>query len=348
MRSLVACVAFGVIASPLHGVAATTTQFLEEIKNDTTRLEAVANMTPEPQPTPPTVGTNNATLAKEIEKLNKRVGTVEAGASADSERVAKSAEIRYEFGKKAIAQMKSATKIIKFSETALSAEQDFAKISNLWDDTDLRNGWDTLRTYGSIGGFTIAAVGISMPDGTENKNAIGAAGTGVAAATLLLGSLLGDENGKTVKDKVAFVEFTRNAYDDLLVRRALLQGYIEQNKKLLADLETFKGTYEKASNLDEKQTKLVELESVYLRFRETLDQLPGYTGSFRRSVQHFKKTAEKVGKEKPKGKMAELDLNLSSLDTKLAKIEAEYNEEIRPIFEEETNILVLIRGVPPQ
>jgi hypothetical protein len=217
-----------------------------------------------------------------------------------------------------------------------------AKISNPWNDEELRNGFDTARDIGLAGGLALTAVGALLPDSSADlKKGLMGGGVGLASISGLTGLLFGQEKGNVIKEKIEFLEFTRNAYDDLTLRRGMIEGYLKSNDDFLARINAFQAEYKAARTDNDKDMALVKLETVYIEFQAILRQMPEYVQAFRKAVSLFK---QGVGPKPTAKQMIKLKEDLEGLDVRLVKIQERYEQRIVPILSRSTNILALIRG----
>lgn len=133
---------------------------------------------------------------------------------------------------------------VAFLSGALEAsglEQEYAAITSVWAEADFRSFYDRVRpVFDLVGlGTLTAALLVESADLPEDRQAV--LGLSVAAAvSLSVPRLLelfgiGDVVAKA-NDYVQTIEISRNAYDQLILRRKLVEGYRGPVDELLDDI----------------------------------------------------------------------------------------------------------------
>lgn len=160
---------------------------------------------------------------------------------------------------------------VAFLSGALEAsglEQEYAAITSVWAETDFRNLYDRVRpVFDLVGlGTLTAAVLVDSADLPDDGQAV--LGLSVAAAVSLsvprLLELLGigDVVAKA-NEYVQSIEISRNAYDQLILRRKLVEGYRAPVDALLDDINDNLGELEVLeSGLADRAVDAATLESL--------------------------------------------------------------------------------------
>lgn len=132
-------------------------------------------------------------------------------------------QMRYSAGRGLLRDMQGRTQFLVLAFDLLRLENMLGRTAAIWEDVSIRNTWDEVRDWGTALGGILIAVGAGVSSGEDrggSGNALLLTGGLAAALSQIVGAMGG---GSEVKEKVATIEFTRSAYDDLKNRGDLLE-----------------------------------------------------------------------------------------------------------------------------
>jgi hypothetical protein len=168
-------------------------------------------------------------------------------------------------------------------------EQTVGLGTNPWSDENFRNAADRMENWGSSLGLVAAAIAPFLGEGNDQRWLLGG-GISLAAVSKLVGSFWGQQTGGKFEEKARFVEFTRQAYDDLRSRNAVTNGYVQSNRALISEIDAFLRTkYAESSSgtTEEKKQILAAASSFLTRFDLALTQIPAMLDLYTQTIENY-------------------------------------------------------------
>jgi hypothetical protein len=216
------------------------------------------------------------------------------------------------------------------------------KTTNLWNDEQFRNEWDTVNQWGTTLGTLVGVIGSVIAarggsDSAQRDNGLWtlAGGVGIAGVAQLMGGLLGKDQGDAMKHKAQVIEFTRKAYDDLGLRIDQVETFERSNNDFLESLAAFKVKFNDpskwpgSSDADRRRNALVELGVMTGQFTAALNQVPALLKSY--SVLVDKYSASPVP-------IVQTDMQ-STVKPTVAKAEKNYHARVKDFLSQQQLIL---------
>lgn len=262
---------------------------------------------------------------REIEERNKLI---------EAARV-RTRQARYAAGKAAIEHMLEKVAIIAFMQELVKLEVSFQRETNVWNNDDLRNTWDNVRDIGTPVGLVAAGLGGIMyptPD-MEQQSSVGAAkalaisGVVAVGVSQLLGAVFGStgagQANKTVEgiaEKIAFLEISRRGYDDLLLRKEMLQTFIVSNGDFERRLREFRVRFDQAEDSDAQAAVIADLVPYMDEFEGVLAQIPRLLDLYGGAADQY------LGYRNLFARDETLIKQLEALSAKVSAVRARYSE----------------------
>jgi hypothetical protein len=261
---------------------------------------------------------------------------------------------KYQKGKELIEFMQGSSSTFLLIGQFLALETNLSQIDSIWVDEEFRNTWDAVEQWGTIAGAGVSLVGaVILTNNNENNEKTPGIflgiGAGTFAVTKLLGTLLGEDKNKKIKEKTHVIELTRRAYDDLSIRIDHAAKFKKTTETLSRDLKEFKQQYEKIHYCttenskenpceDERTVKsraITELSSVSIDVLSKLEQLSSLIDDY--DVLVAKYDQDKKGspysdlKDSPAiKKIYEI---IDEVRKALGELKTNYNENVKPFIQ---------------
>jgi len=241
---------------------------------------------------------------------------------------------QYSRGTVIVTRLRDGVTLISFMESLVHLEQSMNATTNIWSDKQLRNSYDRLRDYGTVLGTALGAVAFFTNDG-DQKRALGGAGLGLVSVSQLASRFFGKEHATRLQKQIEFIQLTRAAYDDLLVRKAHIEAFVKGNEKFEADVITFEAKYLADNATDDAKAKRVaELAEYLSQYDVVLRQIPEL-------LQEITDVQIKYSDR--------LDLNpelkkvLETLKGQVASVRERYEAKVKPILDVPAEDRALLR-----
>jgi hypothetical protein len=198
-------------------------------------------------------------------------------------------KLRYELAGDALGTMRNSIANINEVLMVAALEQTAGLGTNPWSDEKFRNLADRAENWGSSLGLVVAAIAPFLSNNDNQKWMLGG-GISVAALSKVAGSFWGQQTGQRFEEKARYVEFTRQAYDDLRSRNAVTNGYVQTNRALIGDIDAFlRGDYAAGQNKgqDDQEQILASASSFLTRFDLSLTQIPGMLDLYQQTIEGY-------------------------------------------------------------
>jgi hypothetical protein len=274
-------------------------------------------------------------LTAAIEKVRtaRSADVADARADVESKKLKRLRE-QYEKGALIATKLRDGVTIISFMESLVSVEQSMNAATNIWSNKRLRNNYDRIRDYGAILGAAVGAAAF-LTDDEDQRKLLGVTGLGTLSLTRLLGRFLGKEEAARLQAEYEFVQITRAAYDDLLVRKAHVEAFVKANEKFENDVTMFQTKYlGDAATDNAKAERVAELVEYIAQYDVVLRQIPDILQEV---------TDVKVKYSERLENNPELRKILDTLANQVAQVRERYEKRVRPILDVPAEDRALLR-----
>ena len=177
-------------------------------------------------------------------------------------------------------------------------------------------------------------------------------GAGILIISKLLGSIWGNETTKKLEEKIEFLRFSRNMYDELLERAHTIEEFTMRNQLLRQDLANLNSKYEmiKDSSIETRKIYIASVKTIITRFNSTLSQIPQYTEMISslsakytlqgKQEERIRKYLNfKIEKENTKSNIQDV---LSTLKDQADGIKDDYDKKVKPLLEISMEIMAIL------
>src|SRR5205085_7676882 len=167
------------------------------------------------------------------------------------------------------------------------------------------------------------------------RKGLGALGLGTVSLTQLASRCLGQEHATRLQQQIEFIEITRAAYDDLLVRKAHVEAFVKGNEKFENDVISFEAKYLTDNRTDEARAKRVaELAELLSQYDVVLRQIPDL-------LQEVTDVQIKYSDRLQSN--PELKKVLDTLKGQVAQVRERYEKKVKPILDVSAEDRALLR-----
>jgi hypothetical protein len=279
-----------------------------------------------------TLNVSTTVIEKKFELLNEKLQVLE-------KKEVVNLSTKLQASEQAITEMINGLTIITFVNKILELQTQITKVTNIWNDEKIRNGWDKAQTWGTVAGTLIA--GASLASGKQNNQAQGATiGISVIGITSLLKKVFGKENSKQYE----MIDVSRKAYDDLVLLNSVLKNYITDNEKLKKELDTLKLNSDKIKTRFNKDNKGNQ-EEVKIIISKIIDKLDNYNSTLNQIPRYIAQIDGIVLTFAYRYENKDLKEIFTELSKKSKDLKTEYETKVKPILDVSPEIKQTLIGI---
>ena len=277
----------------------------------------------------------------------------------------------YALGNDVINRMIGATTLITMVHELVYVEQSINEATSIWSDADIRNAWDngrdvatTLAGFGALAGAVLVSLDRTnnLRDGTR---VISAAGVSEIAGHLF--GTRGKQNAARIREKLMLGEVSRRAYDGLLDRRSMVNGFYRSNVDFESRLGAFGKRYSdiaagrtlatpganaeppitetEEQKLDSMRKGLVELEAYMGEFAGVMRQIPAIVDSYESLVDTYSRSGVPMQDGRPEVPIPQdVRAKMTSLRQPLEEIRQRFRRtEVQGLLNVSPDVVITIR-----
>jgi hypothetical protein len=190
----------------------------------------------------------SATSAQRLKILEERIRILEARDTLNAQLKRKTLGNRYSLALQALDKMIQGVTHVKSLSELVGIEQGINLNTSPWSDSDFRDGWDKLKDYASLIGLLGTGVALKADATPQVSLAVGLGAMFIPQGLRLLG--VGTDKADTIRQKVEFIDFTRNAYNELQSRSREIQQIYIQDSTFLESLKLLRNQFSDTPSAD--------------------------------------------------------------------------------------------------